>query len=144
MFTLTRRTNDLDRPFRSLFTTFANEPFFAGFPVEVSDGDTLAVDVSEKDDQTIIRASLPGFDRESVDVQFHDGVLTITAEHNEETDDSGETYHTRERVFRSLQRSMRLPQVAHDGKASAELVDGVLTVKLPHAANARPRKISVN
>lgn len=143
MFELTRTSPATHSPIRRLFDSIATDPFFNG-PNGDGDDAPLALDVSEKDDTTIVRASLPGFRKEDVDIQFHDGILTLRATHNDEETFEGETFHRRERRMRSLERAIRLPNVDHDANIEADLANGVLTVRLPHSEASRPRKINVN
>jgi len=107
------------------------------------DQGTLALDVSENDEQVIVRASLPGFSKDSVNVELHDGVLCITAEQSEEHEDKGERYFRRERRTGSLSRRIALPGVASDDGADAQLVDGILTVTVPKARKESPRKVEI-
>lgn len=89
MTILRRRTPfETIQPFDSLrdFMDMFNAPF--GQMAEVkpySQGNgLLPVDVSEKDNEYIIRATLPGFNKDDIEVQVHEGVVTIKAEHSEE------------------------------------------------------------
>jgi HSP20 family protein len=90
---------------------------------------------------------MPGFRKDDVRVEVRDGVLTISAEVNEEKTQEGtgdEKFLRRERRYSSLTRSMVLPTPVHEEKATAQLKDGVLTLTLPKHEKALPRNISVN
>ncbi len=104
---------------------------------------TLAVDISDVDGKLSVRASLPGFNRDDIDVQVHEGVLSIKAEHTEETETRDERFYRRERRFGSLSRRIALPGVVHDAKVDAELKDGVLTLTLPLPEKAKPKQIEI-
>ncbi len=139
-----RSPNTARSPLTGLMDLFQNDPFF-NFEIKPLEEDgNLALDISEHENQVIVRASLPGFKKDEVDVQVHDGVLTIKAERCEEEETTNEKFYRRERRYGSFQRSITLPGIGADADASAELVDGVLTVRIPQAANARPRKIAIN
>lgn len=118
--------------------SFMRTPMSAGW-----DEGTLAVDISEKDHELVVRASVPGFKKEDIDVQVHEGVLSINAKHNEEREEQGETYYRRERRSGSVSRRIALPGVVHDAPVDAELKDGVLSlrIKLPEAS--RPKQIEI-
>ena len=77
------------------------ERFFtrAFSPTEASgyDEGALGVDISETDTELIVRASLPGFVEDEIDVQLHQGVLSIKAEHTVSEAGESERYHRRER-----------------------------------------------
>lgn len=141
MRTLIRRTPIEVPEFASLLNQVFSEPFLASVP---SDASTLAVDVSEDDTSVYVRASLPGFAKEEVSIEVHDSVLSIRAEHNEEREEKSEKFYRRERRFGSLSRSIALPSPVREGEASAELKDGVLTVRIPRIAEKSPKKIAIN
>ncbi len=141
MRTLIRRTPIEVPEFASLLNHVFSEPFLASVP---SDASTLAVDVSEDDTSVYVRASLPGFAKEDVSIEVHDSVLSIRAEHNEEREEKTEKFYRRERRFGSLSRSIALPSPVREGEASAELKDGVLTVRIPRVAEKSPKKIAIN
>lgn len=128
----------LDRVFGSLFA----DPF--ALEVAPANGArALALDVSETESEVIVRASLPGYKKEEIDIEVHDGILTIRGEHSETTEESGEHFHRRERRTGSVTRSISLPDTVADDKVNAELADGVLTVKLAKSPAEKPRKIAI-
>jgi HSP20 family protein len=96
-------------------------------------GSGIKVDIAEDDDAVTVTADLPGFDREDIDVAVEDNVLTIAAEHEEETEEGEEEaeYHRRERRRRSVSRRVRIPNAGEADEASAEYQNGVLTITLP-------------
>lgn len=104
---------------------------------------TLPLDISEDDRSVIVRASLPGFAREDVEVQTHAGILTITATHKEDRQENTERYVRRERSFTSMSRRVALPSTVEDNKTQAELKDGVLTLIIPKSEEAQPRKVQI-
>lgn len=104
---------------------------------------TLPVDVSQADGEIRVRASLPGFRAEDIDVQVHEGVLSIKAEHDEEREGAGERYYRRERARGSVSRRIALPGIVHDARVDAQLADGVLTLTLPLPAQAQPQQIEI-
>ncbi|MEX2229359.1 MAG: Hsp20 family protein [Dehalococcoidia bacterium] len=106
---------------------------------------TLAVDVAETDNEIVVRASVPGVRREDIEVQFDQGVLAIKASREEEQEEKGGRYYRRERYTGSVSRRVAMPgMVGSAEQVSAELADAVLTVRIPVAEQARPRKIEVH
>ena len=103
----------------------------------------LALDVAEKDDAYIVKASLPGVNPEDVEVTLTDNVLTIRGETREDKDIKQESYHLRERRFGSFARSVTLPNAVNADKIEAVNENGVLTLTLPKAESVKPRKIEV-
>lgn len=147
--TLTRRepyATPLSMPSMRLFDEFFNDPFFRGGNgglAEALEEGTLALDVSEDNDTVFVRASLPGFRREDIDVEIHDGVLSIKAEQSEEREETGERFYRRERRMGSVSRRVALPSAVMEDKTEASLKDGVLELRLPKSPTASPRKVNI-
>lgn len=93
--------------------------------------ETMAVDVVDHDDEFVVTVDLPGFDRDEVDVRVIDHRLTIEADHDEETEDSDETYLRQERRHRELSRTITLPDAVDEDAVRARMHNGVLTVTCP-------------
>jgi len=93
------------------------------------------IDVAEYDDEFVVMADLPGYDREDIDVRATEGRLTITAEHDAASEDADRRYLRRERRHESVTRSVDLPGPVVDEDASATYRHGVLTITLPKAAD---------
>lgn len=104
----------------------------------------FGVDVREAGDNLIVEAELPGFSKEQVDLTLENGLLTITAERNEEPQrpENG-TYLIKERRYTRFQRSFSLPPTIDPNSVDAKLNNGVLTVTLTKRQEAKPRKITV-
>jgi len=140
MSNLTRRMPMTISPLSDLFNTiFADGPHMGLTQSEPN----LPLDISENDDEYIIRASLPGYKREEISLEIDEGVLTIGAEHNEEHEEKNERFHRRERRFGSVTRRLRLPDDLAEVDPNAEFSDGVLTLRLPKAEKRLPKRIEV-
>lgn len=100
------------------------------------------INVSETDDQILVRAELPGVDAESLDVTMEQDTLTISGERRPHEEQNA-SYHRRERSWGTFRRSFSLPRRVDSTKVAARFVNGILTVELPKAAEARPRQITV-
>jgi len=136
-------------PVDRLFTTLlSRDPLFGnggnalGQAWSEEEG-TLALDVSDDGENVVVKASLPGFKREDVSLEVNEGVLTISAKQDETTEESGERFYRRERRFGSLSRRVALPAAVDQDNAQAELLDGVLTLRLPKAQRDLPRRIEI-
>ena len=104
------------------------------------------VDLFETDDAFVIAADLPGVHLENVDIQFDRGTLTISGTRGATlpASEKGQLrVFSAERPTGSFARSIRLPEHVDPEKIGATLTDGVLTVQVPKAASAMPRKIPV-
>jgi len=100
-----------------------------------------AVNVSESKDEFTLTAEIPGLTSKDVSVDCFDGVLTIKGEKvQEETKkEDDRTYHVWERRFGSFQRSFPFPGGIDESKIAAEFKDGVLTVHVPKAEDAKAK-----
>jgi HSP20 family protein len=101
-----------------------------------------AVNAWEDAQGVYVEAELPGFKIEDLDITFSASELTIQGKRGE-TKPEGATVHRRERPTGAFSRTLRVATDVDAGKVSATLVNGVLTVTLPKAEAARPRKIDV-
>ena len=130
-------------PFDDIEQFFGRSPF-GGDRAWGLDRRTTDVDVAEYDDEFLVMADLPGYDREHIDVRAADGGLTISAERDETVRDEGESAETdagrylrRERRHESITRSVDLPSSVIEAEASATYQNGVLTVTLPKIDDER-------
>lgn len=142
MFEITRRSPWTSRSIQELFDSLSNDAFLGGLSTGSEEG-TLPLDVSENEGEVVVRASLPGFSKDQIDIQIHNGVLSIKADYNEVEETKDEKFYRKERRSGSVSRRLALPGVVADAKASAELKDGVLTLRIPLAEVARPKQIQV-
>jgi len=128
--------------FPMIWDRFFNEPFLQTGAGTIDEG-TLPLDVSEDEKNVIVRASLPGFKKENIEIEIHDGVLGVKATQEEEKEEKGETFYRRERRTQSVSRRVALPTTVAEGQTDAELKDGVLTLRLPKTPAAMPKKIRI-
>jgi HSP20 family protein len=101
-----------------------------------------AVNVWERPDALLVEIEAPGIKTEQLEISVAGGELTIKIQRPEPAAE-GVTYHRRERPVGTLSRVVRLPIEVNADKVEAELRDGVLTITLPKAESAKPRKIDV-
>ena len=101
------------------------------------------VDISETEDEYLIKADLPGVKREDVKITVQERVLTIQGERAQEREEKGKRYHRVERTYGNFARSFTLPDYVDDTKVTAEFKDGVLNLHLPKSEKARPKAIEV-
>ncbi|MFB6130691.1 MAG: archaeal heat shock protein Hsp14 [Salinigranum sp.] len=106
---------------------------FEESPIQLGAGGSMNVDLEARDDEYVVTADLPGFDKDDIDVEIADTRLRIRAEHEEESERDEENYIRRERSNRSMSRSISLPEPVTEDEVSATYRNGVLTVTLPRA-----------
>ena len=104
------------------------------------------VDVYQTDEAIVVQATLPGVKPEDIDISVTGDTLTIRGEVKQEAGNgngNGRQYHVRERRYSRFARSLTLPSMVDAGKAEAEVENGILTLTIPKAEEAKPRQISV-
>ena len=103
-----------------------------------------ALDVHDDKDSLSVQVELPGMKKDEIDIALHDGVLTVSGERKIESErKEGETFRS-ERYFGKFQRSVTLPTAVDAGKVKASYRDGILTIDLPKAEEAKPKHIAVS
>lgn len=104
---------------------------------------SLALDVTENDDNYIVEASVPGVKADDIDISLHDDVLTISAETNYKNNVENARAVIRERRYGKFSRSIRFPLAVDADSIDAEYVNGVLRLTVPKAPETKPRRIAV-
>jgi HSP20 family protein len=104
----------------------------------------LPLDISETENEFVVKASLPGIKPEDVQITIHGDTLLIRGETKAELDKKGQTWHVRERRVGAVQRSVSLATPIGADKAQATFEHGVLTLTLPKAEEAKPRQIKIS
>lgn len=102
-----------------------------------------SVDISEDDDRYVVTVELPGSKKEDITVEMKDQVLTIRGEKRNEREEKKEHSRWIERSYGSFIRSFALPANAVGDRIKAEFKEGVLTVEVPKAEEAKPKTISI-
>lgn len=130
---LNRMRQEMDRLFRDF--SDVTEPFFSrAFP---------AVNITEDADNFYVRGELPGIKPEDLDISVQEGSLLIRGERKLSAEDKQANYHRREREGGFFRRVIALPARVDSAKVSAKIKNGVFTITLPKAEEAKPRKIAV-
>jgi len=99
------------------------------------------VDIFELENELAVVADMPGVSKEDIDVRVDNGILTISAQSKMEM--PGEAL-SREFEWRHYYRQFELGREIDQDKIAADYKHGVLTVRLPKAESAKPKRISVN
>ncbi|MGE3314117.1 MAG: Hsp20/alpha crystallin family protein [Planctomycetaceae bacterium] len=122
---------ELDEAFNQAFGTVAG----AQTPCQ------LPLTIWEDEGNVYLQADVPGYDRESIDLEFQDGKLWMRAERKVPRDD-GKYWHN-ERMFGRSERAISIPETIDPESIDAELTDGVLCITLKKRPEARPTKIAI-
>lgn len=102
-----------------------------------------AVDLVEKGDAFIANVELPGVSKDDVKITLQENILTIRGEKREEKETKDSNYHRLERNYGSFQRSFSLPSMVKADAVEAAYNDGILTITLPKAEEAKRKQIEV-
>ena len=123
--------------------------FFGGSAMETDENGSqstwyLPLDIVDAGSSYQVKAAVPGFRPEDVDVTYHDGMLNIVARQRQETTSQRGTYLRRELRVGNFARSVQLPSEIRADEIKANFDGGMLTVEIPKAAVAKPIKIQVS
>jgi HSP20 family protein len=125
----------MDRLFDDAFTR----------PINPRDGgwSTPAIDMYQTDDEVVVRAALPGFKADEVQINVTGDVLTLRGETKQQEEQEDRAWHIREQRWGSFERSVSLPTDVTADKAVADFENGILTITLPKAEQVKPKTINV-
>jgi HSP20 family protein len=145
--TLARWERDLESVFEDLFEDFGRTRPWARL-LEPKRLRALmkpipSIDVLEQGDEIVVRAELPGMQKEDIDVRLTDSTLTVKGEKKREEEVKEEDYHRSERTFGSILRTVSLPAEVKADAAKATFKDGVLEVRLPKTEEAKQKPVKV-
>src|SRR3954462_15152992 len=125
--------------------TLLELPFLTGGArqAQLFTGWTPPLDLYQNNDNAVAIVELPGMRKEDIEISLQDGVLTIGGERKSETGDNGngENAARTERFPGKFRRSITLPTRVDASKLNATYKDGLLTVTLPKAEEAKPKQI---
>jgi HSP20 family protein len=103
-----------------------------------------AVDLFEEKDDIVVKAELPGMDKDNIQVNLTDQSLTIRGEKKKEEEVKEENYYRSERSYGSFVRTLELPAEVKSDKVKASFKNGVLEVRLPKTEQAKAKEVKVN
>ena len=102
-----------------------------------------AVDMYQTDNEVVVKAALPGMMAEDVQLNVTGEVLTIKGEIKQKEEVKEKAYHLREQRWGMFERSVILPTEVVADKAKADFENGILTIALPKAEEAKPKSITI-
>jgi len=126
---------------------FFDDPFFAIGRMDQAADPGLwnpAVDLYETDDHFVIKAELPGVDKNDIKVDLKDRMLTLSGERSHNNEVKEKNYYRKERTYGKFQRTFSLPADVDADGITAELKDGVLRVEVPKPENQKARQVTVH
>jgi HSP20 family protein len=119
------------------------DTFFGGRTANEARRWIPAMDLVETNDHLVLKADLPGLDKDDVEIEIKDGVLTVSGERRTEHQDSSNGYHRVERAYGRFSRSLSLPQDVDADQVQADFDKGVLEVRIPKPAERKPHRVQI-
>jgi HSP20 family protein len=101
-----------------------------------------AMDLYETEQEYVVKLAVPGLKADNFDITMQDNELTIRGSTQAELPE-GARSHLQEQRFGDFSRSVRFPVPVDADKIEARLADGILTIRVPKAEDARPKRIAV-
>ncbi len=145
-----RRTAPLAHSMEEFFENFFPRRWMEGFeplgrrwPMDVSWEESFRVDVLDRDKELMVRAELPGVEKDDIEVTISGDYLTIEATREFEKEDRKETFYRHEMGYGKLLRTVALPVEVDAQKVHAELEGGILKVTLPKVRAAERHTVKV-
>lgn len=135
-----REMMDLRREFDRLFESALDMPGFGGESVATWG---LALDLVEKDDAYVVKASVPGIDPDDLEITLSENTLSISGEFKEDKEIKESQYRMRERRIGSFCRSVTLPSQVDREAIEASYDAGILTLHVPKAEEVKPKRIAI-
>jgi len=139
---LARWERDMERMMEDFFGRRPRWPerWFGNRELEIT---APAVDLFEEKDEIVVKAELPGMDKENIEVNLTDHHLTIKGEKKKEEEVKEENYYRAERSYGSFLRTLELPKDVRADKVKASFKNGILEVRLPKTEEAKAKEIKV-
>lgn len=109
-------------------------------PEDFNNYDSFPVDIAETDDELVVKADLPGFDKEEIQIRATENTIDIAAQHKEKEIEQTEKMYRVERRFGALRRQFALPVEVKPDTAETKFEKGVLEIKFKKAKPTKKAK----
>ena len=141
---LTRWEREMDRMMEDFFgrrmRPWWPERWFRAEPMEIG---APVIDLYEEKDDIVVKAELPGMDKDDIEVNISNSQLTLKGQKKKEKEVKEENYYRCERSYGSFVRTLELPKDVHADKIKASFKNGILEVRLPKTEQAKTKEIKV-
>ena len=101
------------------------------------------VEMVDRKDEVLMRAELPGVEKEDIRVSVTGDLLTIEGERKQEEEVKAEDYYCCERSYGRFYREITLPAEIQKEKISSEYKEGILEIHMPKAEEVKPKEIEI-
>lgn len=141
---LARWERDMDRMMEDFFgrrmRSWWPDRWFKGEDLDLR---APALDLYEEKDDIVVKAELPGIEKDNLEVNLTDHTLTIKGEKKKAEEIKEENYYRAERSYGSFLRTIELPKDVHSDKVKASFKNGILEVRVPKTDEAKAKEIKV-
>ncbi len=103
-----------------------------------------SVDIYNEDNSIVVKAELPGVDKDNINIDVKDRVLTLKGERSSDNEVKEDKYYRRERTFGKFERRFSLPENVNADDIKADYKDGVLRIEIPKPVEEQPKQITVH
>jgi HSP20 family protein len=103
----------------------------------------ISMDVVQRPDEIVVKASIPGIKPESIDLTIEDNILTLRTDRKPDFEDDKSVYLVQERPTGSFYRALRLPETVDANKVQSTYENGVLTIVLNKAEEKKKKQIKI-
>ena len=134
---------EMNRLFSTFFDTPTNRPAGGGNGTAAGRRWLPAMDLVETGDHFVLKADLPGMSENDVSIELENNVLTVAGERRTEHEDKEAGYYRLERAMGAFSRSLTLPEGIDPDAVTATFDNGVLEVRIPKPAEAKPRRVQI-
>lgn len=139
-----RPVGDFGRIFEDLLgrgpRSFWPEPWWPAAAMKFT---TPSVDLYEEKDDIVVKAELPGIEKDNIEVNLSGHRLTIKGEKKQEAEVKKEGYYKSERSYGAFARTLELPREVQTDKVKAAFKNGILEIRLPKSEEAKKKEIQV-
>lgn len=115
------------------------DSIFDDFFMDDTTPETMKCDIYEKDGKYHIELDIPGFNKNDINIECHDGYLSVSAEKSDSNEEKDKNYIKKERVYGRIQRQFYVGDVNTDD-INAEFKDGILSITVPKEEKSIEKK----
>ena len=102
------------------------------------------VDIYENEENIVIKAELPGIDKNDIVIDVKGRVLTLKGERSTDNEVKEDNYYRQERSYGKFERAFALPVEVDPEKIKADYKDGILKIDIPKAEENKPRQVTIH
>lgn len=136
---------EIDRIFDDFFRDFRDlTQGLTAWPSRTLMTGTLpAIDLYEEKDKYVVKADVPGFEKDDIHISITDNTLQLRGEIKKEEEKEGRNYYYSERAYESFSRDIPLPSAVNQDQIKAHFKNGILTIEMPKSKETMAKEIKI-